>query len=127
MTLLLVYNAGCPARCEVTPDDVSATYDFARDIHLNTCVRALSQDERMTLGIIAEINRGTSPHMTSGAVYEIVKESLGIGFTVYFEHLKKLDEMRLNTLTQGRVRGNTREIALRYDSDRVVEAYDKGK
>jgi len=50
----------------------------------------------------------------------MVKESIGVGYTVYFEHLKKFDEMRLITLTQGKVRGNTREIALRYDADRVV-------
>jgi cell division control protein 6 len=122
-----VNNAECAARCEVTPEDISAAYDVARDAHLSACVRALSQEERMTLGHIAELSRGTSPYMTSGAVYGIVKESLGIGYTVYFEHLKKLDEMRLITLTQGRVRGNTREIALRYDSDRVVEACGFGK
>lgn len=122
-----VHNAECAARCEVTPEDISAAYDISRDAHLNACVRALSQEERMTLGHIAKLSRGTSPYMTSGAVYGFVKESLGIGYTVYFEHLKKLDEMRLITLTQGRVRGNTREIALRYDADRVVEACSSGK
>jgi len=50
----------------------------------------------------------------------MVKKSIGVGYTVYFEHLKKFDEMRLITLTQGKIRGNTREIALRYDADRVV-------
>lgn len=81
----------------------------------------------MILGHIAELSRGTFPYMTSRAVYGIVKESLGIGYTVYFEHLKKLDEMRLITLTQGRVRGNTRELALRYDAGRVVETCGFGK
>jgi cell division control protein 6 len=122
-----VHNAESAARCQVTADDVSIAYDVARYTHLNACVRALTSQERQTLGHIAELSRGASPYMTSGAVYGMVKESLGIGYTVYFEHLKKLDEMRLITLTQGRVRGNTREISLRYDADRVVEVCSGGK
>lgn len=63
--------------------------------------------------------------MTSGAVYGMVKEVIGVGYTVFFERLKKFDEMRLITLTQAKVRGNTREIALRYDADRVVGLWSR--
>lgn len=122
-----VHNAECAARCQVTEDDVSTAYDIARYAHLNACVRALTLQERQTLGHIAELSSGDSPYITSGAVYGLVKESLGVGYTVYYEHLKKLDEMRLITLIQGKVRGNTREIALRYDADRVVDACEGGK
>lgn len=115
-----VLNAEHGARHEVTADDIGAAYDMARYVHLSACVRALTLQERQTLGHIAELSRGASPYMTSGTVYGMVKESIGVGYTVYFEHLKKFDEMRLITLTQGKVRGNTREIALRYDADRVV-------
>ena len=115
-----VLNAEHGARHEVTSEDIGATFDMARYVHLSACVRALTPQERQTFKYIAELSRGASPYMTSGAVYGMVKESIGVGYTVYFEHLKKFDEMRLITLTQGKVRGNTREIALRYDAGRVV-------
>lgn len=116
-----VRNAEYAARCEVTKEDIGAAYEIARYVHLSACVRALSPREREILRHIAATSTEESPFMTTGAVYGMVKESIGVGYTVYFEHLKKLDEMRLITLTQGKVRGNTREIALRYDPDRVVK------
>jgi archaeal cell division control protein 6 len=122
-----VLNVEHDARHEVISEDISAAYEMARCVHLATCVRALSEHESHTLGHIAELSRAPSPHMTSGSVYGMVKESIGVGYTDYFEHLKKFDDMRLITLTPGRVRGNTREIALRYDADQVVEACGSGK
>jgi hypothetical protein len=40
---------------------------------------------------------------------------------------KKFDDMRLITLTQDMVRGNTREIALRYDAGWAVKTWGTGK
>jgi len=59
--------------------------------------------------------------MTSGAVYGLVKDAIGVGYTIFFERLKKFDEMRLIPLTQANVRGNTREISLRYDAEQIMK------
>jgi len=67
------------------------------------------------------MSRGNSPYMTSGAVYGLVKDAIGVGYTIFFERLKKFDEMRLIPLTQANVRGNTREIALRYDAEQIMK------
>ncbi len=127
LTYQAVRNAEYAARCHVIREDIEAAYDVAKYVHLSACVRALTPHERQTLGHIAALSTEDSPFMTTGAVYGLVKESIGVGYTVYFEHLKKLDEMRLITLTQGKARGNTREIALRYDAARVVDACEGGK
>jgi len=68
-----VLNAEHGARHEVTADDIGAAYDMARYVHLSACVRALTLQERQTLGHIAELSRGASPYMTSGTVYGMVK------------------------------------------------------
>ena len=115
-----VLNAEREARKEVISEDIGSAYEIARYAPLTASIRALTPQERLLLGQIAEVSRGNSPYMTSGAVYGLVKDAIGVGYTVFFERLKKFDEMRLISLTQAKVRGNTREIALRYDADRVM-------
>jgi len=116
-----VLNAERDARKEVIPEDIASAYEIAQSVPLAASIRVLSPQERLLLGHIAELSRGHSPYMTSGAVYGLVKDAIGVGYTVFFERLKKFDEMRLITLTQAKVRGNTREIALRYDAEQIVK------
>lgn len=127
LTRQSVLNAEYAARCVVNLDDVHDAYEVAQNVHLSSCVRALTPQERLILSRIAEISRGDTASMTSGAVYGMVHESTNLGYTTYYEHLKKFDEMRLISFTRGSGRGNTREIALRYDADRVIEACSSGK
>jgi len=117
-----VLNAEREARKEVISEDIGSAYEIARYAPLTASIRAFTPQEQLLLGQqIAEVSRGNSPYMTSGGVYELVKDAIGVGYTVFFERLKKFDEMRLITLTQAKVRGSTREIALRYDAEQIVK------
>lgn len=122
-----VLNAERDARKEVIPEDIALAYTIAQYVPLAASIRVLSPQERLLFGHIAELSKGHSPYMTSGALYGMVKDSISVGYTLFFERLKKFDEMSLITLTQAKVRGNTREIALRYDADGVVKACEAGK
>ena len=51
----------------------------------------------------------------------MVREETPMCYTTFFERLKKFDEMQLITIRSGRGTGNTREISLRYEADRVKE------
>jgi cell division control protein 6 len=58
--------------------------------------------------------------MTSGQVYKVVKKKLKLGYTVYYEALRKLDTLRLINLEFRDGRGRTRLINLRYDPDKIL-------
>lgn len=46
-----------------------------------------------------------------------------MSYTASFERGKKLDEMRLINLHAAKQRGQTREIVLRYDAEKVVNVW----
>jgi cell division control protein 6 len=54
-------------------------------------------------------------------VYKAVKASLQIGYTRYYEIIKKFDAMRLINLQYRDGKGRTRVISLRYDPRRIAE------
>jgi cell division control protein 6 len=59
--------------------------------------------------------------MNAGEVYKAVKETLPIGYTRFYEIVKKLDALRLINLQYRDGRGRTRVISLRYEPSRIIE------
>jgi cell division control protein 6 len=59
--------------------------------------------------------------MNAGEVYKSIRESLSIGYTRFYEIIKKMDAMRLINLQYRDGKGRTRIITLRYDPVKVLE------
>jgi cell division control protein 6 len=107
------------ARRQIVRDDICRAYEISRYLHLNATIRALKPEEREVLGRIAAISQD-EPEMSAGAVYKAVKESLPIGYTRFWEMVRKFDGMRLINLHYREGRGRTRLITLRYEADRIT-------
>ena len=117
-------NAEKDARRSVERDDVCSAYEVSKYLHLTATIHALHVDERALLRLIA-IRSREEKDMAAGAVHEEVKESsMKLGYTRYYEMVKKFDAMRLINLHYREGRGRTRLITLRYDPDRVIEGID---
>ncbi|HMK15418.1 MAG TPA: cell division control protein 6, partial [Methanomicrobiales archaeon] len=80
------------ARRSIERDDVCRAYEVSRYLHLAFTVKTLKDEE---------------------------KEALG--YTRFYEMVKKLDAMRLVNLSYRDGRGRTRLISLRYEPGRVLE------
>lgn len=59
--------------------------------------------------------------MNAGEVFKIAKETVGIGYTRFYEMIKKFDGMRLVNLQYRDGKGRTRVISLRYDPVKIIE------
>lgn len=117
-------NAEKDARRSVERDDVCSAYEVSKYLHLIATIHALHVDERALLRLIA-IRSREEKDMAAGAVHEEVNESsMKLGYTRYYEMVKKFDAMRLINLHYREGRGRTRLITLRYDPDRVIEGID---
>jgi len=69
-----VLNAEKHARQSVIASDVSSAYEISRYLHLAASVRALSGDEKKMLRRIASYSLDEERMMTSGAVFNAVRE-----------------------------------------------------
>lgn len=116
-----VLNAEGRGRAAIVEDDVEKAFEISRNVHLSTSVRTLNSDEKRMLQQIAVYSQEEERIMTSGAVYDSVRETVPMGYTVFFERLRKFDQLRLINLYSRRAGGHTREITLRYDVEKVVE------
>ncbi|WAI00612.1 ORC1-type DNA replication protein [Methanogenium organophilum] len=117
-------NAEKDARRSVERDDVCRAYEVSKYLHLTATIRALQSEERALLRLIAVRSRDEKD-MAAGKVHEAVKESsMKLGYTRFYEMVKKFDSMRLINLHYREGRGRTRLITIRYDPDRVIEAID---
>ncbi len=93
---------------------------FQSDLHLSYTIKTLKDEERQILRSFAE--RSEKEHeMNAGDVYKALKESLSIGYTRFYEIVKKMDSMRLINLQYRDGKGRTRVITLRYDPVKVLE------
>jgi cell division control protein 6 len=116
-----VLNAERNARKTVEAGDVESAFDLSRNIHLANSVKILNKEEKKLLRTIAKYSIQEEHMMHSGAIFASVREETPMGYTTFFERLKKFDEMRLINLTSRRIGGNTKEISLRYDAEKVME------
>ncbi len=113
-------NAEKAARRTVDREDICSAYEVSKYLHLSYSLRTLKSEEKQLLGVIAEISRD-GKEMHAGEVFQHAKETMQIGYTKFYEIVRKFDAMRLLNLHYRQGRGRTRLISLRYDPDRVLE------
>lgn len=113
-------NAEKNARRTIERDDICGAYQVSRNLHLQSSVRALRDDERALLLAIAD-RASSEEEMNAGEVYRAVSSGMTISYTRFYEVLKKLDAMRLVNLHYREGRGRTRIISLRYAPQKVRE------
>jgi cell division control protein 6 len=108
------------ARRTIERDDICRAYEVSRYLHLAFTVKTLKEEEKELLRKVAELSSGEK-EMNAGEVYKAMKEKESLGYTRFYEMVKKLDAMRLVNLSYRDGRGRTRLISLRYDPGRVLE------
>jgi cell division control protein 6 len=113
-------NAEKEARRIIERDDICRAYEVSRYLHLAFTVKTLKAEEKELLKKVAELSSGEK-EMNAGEVYRSLKEKESLGYTRFYEMVKKLDAMRLVNLSYRDGRGRTRLISLRYDPGRVLE------
>ncbi|WP_298667584.1 ORC1-type DNA replication protein [uncultured Methanofollis sp.] len=113
-------NAEREARKKIKEDDICRAYQVSKYLHLSFTLRTLKDDERSILKTIATMSAEES-EMNAGEVYTRAKEGTKMGYTRFYEIVKKLDAMRLINLDYRQGRGRTRVITLRYDPLRVLD------
>ena len=107
------------ARRSIERDDICGAYEISKYLHLSYTVKTLKGEERQILKSLAE--RSVKEHeMNAGDVYKAFKETQAIGYTRFYEIVKKLDAMRLVNLQYREGKGRTRIITLRYDPVKVL-------
>ena len=116
-----VMTAERAGRMAVEPEDVLSAYEVSKHVHLSASIRALTKDEKSLLYEIADMATDTGSFLTSGAVYEVASEKMRLSYTGFYEKIRKFDQMRLVELSYLNNGGRTREIALRYDPEKVKE------
>jgi cell division control protein 6 len=108
------------ARRSIAREDICGAYEVSKYLHLSYTIKTLKNEERLILKSFAE--RAAKEHeMNAGEVYRSIKESLSIGYTRFYEIIKKMDAMRLINLEYRDGKGRTRIITLRYDPLKVLE------
>jgi archaeal cell division control protein 6 len=113
-------NAERDARRQISSEDINQAYDVSRFLHLAHTIRMLSGEERQILRRFAELNReGTEMH--TGWAYESVHETIAIGYTRFYEIVKKMEAVRLLDLNYREGRGRSTGITLHYEPEKVLE------
>jgi len=108
-------------RTAIREDDVLAAYEVSRFVQLSASVRALTPPERSLLYVIADMAVGTGSYLSTGAVYDAAAEKMAMSYSSFYERLRKFDQMRLIELSHVAGNGRTREIALRWEPEKVRE------
>jgi archaeal cell division control protein 6 len=108
------------ARKSVEKDDICRAYEVSKYLHLSFTAKTLKPEEREVLRRIAERAKGEK-EMNAGDVYRSFGKELAMGYTRFYEVVKKFDAMRLVDLEYRDGKGRTRVISLRYEPDRVLE------
>ncbi|MDO9539564.1 MAG: cell division control protein 6, partial [Methanocalculus sp.] len=107
------------ARKSVNREDVSRAYEVSQRFHLSSLVRSLRDDEKVVLSVIGSMSRD-GVETSAGGVHSGVLEKMSLGYTRYYEIIKKLDTIRLINLDYRSGRGRTRLITLRFDPETVL-------
>ena len=108
------------ARRSIGREDICGAYEVSKYLHLSYSIKTLRDEERVILKSFAQ--RSAQEHeMNAGEVYKSIRESLSIGYTRFYEIIKKMDAMRLINLEYRDGKGRTRIITLRYDPAKILE------
>jgi cell division control protein 6 len=113
-------NAEKQARRSIEKEDICKAYDVSRYLHLGFSVRSLKDEEKELLRSLAEL-AALEGEMNAGEVYRTIKDRIGVGYTRFYEMVKKLDAMRLIDLEYREGKGRTRVISLRYEPSKILE------
>ena len=113
-------NAERRAGRVIEREDICRAYTISKYLHLSFSVKTLNDEERAVLRALA-VHSMTEAEMNAGEVYKAVKESMTIGYTRYYEIIRKFDAMRLINLQYRDGKGRTRVISLRYDPAKIIE------
>jgi cell division control protein 6 len=108
------------ARKKIERDDICRAYEISRYLHLDFTIRTLREEEKKVLAKLAEISLQET-EMNAGEVYKAIKEGIPLGYTKFYEMIRKFDAMRIVNLHYRSGRGRTRLISLRYDPARITE------
>ena len=109
------------AKRNVDKSHVEEAYEKdSQKLDLIETVKALSKDEKKLLGVIA-LNDGEK----SGAIYDKMRDAMGLGVKRYNEMLKKLEHCKLIDTVAASGRGQTRFIRLRNTQEDVEKALKK--
>jgi len=108
------------ARRSIGRDDICAAYEVSKYLHLSFTLRTLKDEEKKVLAALARAG-GSGQEMNAGEVYKTVSESVALGYTRFYEIVKKLDALRLINLHYRQGRGRTRLISLRYEPAKILE------
>lgn len=107
------------ARRVIEQEDICGAYSVSKYLHLAYSLKTLKEDEKQLLRTLASRSAGEED-MNAGEVYKAVKDAMGIGYTRFYEIIRKFDAMRLVNLQYRDGKGRTRLISLRYDPGRVL-------
>jgi len=113
-------NAEKDARRRIEEEDVCRAYQISKYLHLIFTLRTLKTEEKNLLRTIAVMSLA-GEEMNAGEVHSRAKQEEKLGYTRFYEIVKKLDAMRLINLDYREGRGRTRVITLRYEPQRVLE------
>jgi len=100
----------------IEPEDVDNAYATSRLVHLTYLLKSIRNEEKVLLDLISGYNE-----ITSGELYKEFHKKIGLGYTRYYELLKKLSKSKLidaNFTSKG-TRGRSRIITLRYHADEI--------
>jgi cell division control protein 6 len=101
-------------------DDICRAYDISKYLHLSSSVRSLKEEEKAVLRSLASQSMADA-EMNAGEVFKAVNAGMPIGYTRFYEIVKKFDAMRLVDLQYRDGKGRTRLISLRYDPVKIIE------
>ena len=113
-------NAERAARRTIERDDICGAYLVSKYLHLSFTTKTLRDEEKNVLRALAQASI-SEQEMNAGEVYKTISESVAIGYTRFYEVVKKLDALRLVNLHYREGKGRTRLISLRYDPQKVLE------
>jgi cell division control protein 6 len=108
------------ARRSIERKDICGAYEISKYLHLSFTIKTLKDEERLILKSFAG-RSAKENEMNAGEVYKSIQESRKIGYTRFYEIIKKMDAMRLINLQYRDGKGRTRIITLRYDPVKVLE------
>ncbi|WP_253737878.1 ORC1-type DNA replication protein [Halohasta salina] len=105
----------------IATEDIEAAYEKSKHVHLSRSLRGLSDSERALLEVLVDHDGELA-----GEIYDAFAAATGLGYTRYTELVNKLDQLGIIEARYADVegRGRSRELALAYDSQAIVDRLD---
>ena len=112
-------NAERATRRSIGREDICGAYEVSKYLHLEYTIKTLKDEEKKILAGLARASTAEGG-MNAGEVYKTIKETVPVGYTRFYEIIKKMDAMRLVNLQYREGKGRTRVITLRYEPEKVL-------